>query len=344
MYALVAAGVAAIPALVLVRPPARVDAADVLVPGFHGPVVPAIVLVVALAGATVAPWQLFFQQSVVVDKRITARWLGYERVDTAVGALLMLLGAAVVMLLGAAASAGSGSGAAHHGAVALVGTIGARLGGTAAVLFAALLLDGAILGAAAVTLATSYALGDVTGARHSLHRRPAEAPAFYAVFAVLVAASSAVVLLPGVPLGLVTTAVQVLAGLLLPSATVFLLLLCNDAAVLGPWVNPRWLNAVASTSVAGLLVLSALLVITTLFPQAPVAVLVPALAGLAIAGLGSLLVLTRPRRPARPHTSPWSKGPPRAPHRPSASSTGSTAAAGAPAERRMIPTFRRLFR
>jgi Mn2+/Fe2+ NRAMP family transporter len=297
MYVLVAAGVAAIPALVLAHHPTRLAAADLLVPGVQGRPVPAIVLVVAIAGATVAPWQLFLQQAVVVDKRITPRWLGYERIDTAVGALLMLLGAAVVMLLAAAAFGGSGSGGGGPlAAGALIEGIGARLGGVTAGLFAVLLLDGAILGAAAVTLATSYAIGDVTGARHSLHRSPAEAPVFYAVFALLVAGASAVVLLPGIPLGFVTTAVQVLAGLLLPSAAVFLLLLGNDTAVLGPWVNSRWLNGVASTSVAGLLVLSALLVVTTLFPQAPITVLVPTLAGCATAGLGVTLVVTRPRR------------------------------------------------
>jgi Mn2+/Fe2+ NRAMP family transporter len=46
-----------------------------------------------------------------------------------------------------------------------------------------------------------------------------------------------IVLIPGSPLGLITEGVQVLAGVLLPSATVFLLLLCNDKDVLGPWVN-----------------------------------------------------------------------------------------------------------
>jgi Mn2+/Fe2+ NRAMP family transporter len=40
--------------------------------------------------------------------------------------------------------------------------------------------------------------------------------------------------------------VQALAGVLLPSASVFLLLLCNEKEVLGPWVNPRWLNITAS--------------------------------------------------------------------------------------------------
>ncbi len=44
-------------------------------------------------------------------------------------------------------------------------------------------------------------------------------------------------LIPGAPLGLITTSVQALAGVLLPSATVFLLLLCNDREVLGPWVE-----------------------------------------------------------------------------------------------------------
>ena len=41
----------------------------------------------------------------------------------------------------------------------------------------------------------------------------------------------------GAPLGLITEAVQALAGVLLPSASVFLLLLCNDREVLGPWRN-----------------------------------------------------------------------------------------------------------
>src|ERR1019366_6994334 len=73
--------------------------------------------------------------------------------------------------------------------------------------------------------------------RHMLHRKPTEAKAFYAVYGGLVALAAALVLTPEAPLGLLTNAVQTLAGVLLPSATVFLLLLCNDRAVLGPWVN-----------------------------------------------------------------------------------------------------------
>jgi hypothetical protein len=152
-------------------------------------------------------------------------------------------------------------------------------------LLALLLLDGALLGAAAVAMATSYAIGDVTGARHSLHRTPRQAPLFYIVATLVVAATAGVVLVPGLPLGFTTVFVQVLAGLLLPSATVFMLLLCNDTAVLGPWSNGRLLNALVSTMVAALLALSAMLVVTALFPRAPAVTVGAVLGGLALLGL-----------------------------------------------------------
>ncbi|MGH9096041.1 MAG: divalent metal cation transporter, partial [Acidimicrobiales bacterium] len=134
-------------------------------------------------------------------------------------------------------------------------------------LFAILLFDASILGAAAVTLSTSYAFGDVFGLRHSLHRGFREAKPFYLSYTGMVVVAAGIVLIPKAPLGLITTSVQALAGLLLPSAAVFLLLLCNDREVLGPWVNPKWLNAVASVIIGILLILSGTLMATTLFPH-----------------------------------------------------------------------------
>jgi Natural resistance-associated macrophage protein len=131
--------------------------------------------------------------------------------------------------------------------------------------FAIVLLDASIIGASAVTLSTSYAFGDVFGIKHSLHRTFSEARPFYASYTAIVVAAATIVLLPGAPLGLITTAVQALAGILLPSASVFLLLLCNDREVLGPWMNPRWLNILSSVIIGVLLALSGTLVVTTLF-------------------------------------------------------------------------------
>ena len=118
----------------------------------------------------------------------------------------------------------------------------------------------------AVSLSTAYAIGDVLSLRHSLHRKPKEAKAFYAVYGGLIVLAAALVLTPGTPLGLLTNAVQALAGVLLPSATVFLLLLCNDRAVLGPWVNGRWLNLFTGGAIAVLVMLSIILTASVLYP------------------------------------------------------------------------------
>jgi hypothetical protein len=87
------------------------------------------------------------------------------------------------------------------------------------------------------------------------------------MFSGMVVLAAGIVIIPGAPLGVITTGVQALAGVLLPSATVFLLLLCNDRDVLGPWVNRPWLNVVAIVIISVLLMMSFVLLITTLFPS-----------------------------------------------------------------------------
>ena len=151
-------------------------------------------------------------------------------------------------------------------------------------IFAIILLNASIIGAAAVTLSTSYAFGDVFGARHSLHRSWKEAKLFYGTFSGMVLLAAGLILIPGAPLGVITTGVQALAGVLLPSATVFLLLLCNDMEVLGPWVNKTWLNVVATFIVSILLVMSLILMATTLFSNIDVRMLSLVLGLILVAG------------------------------------------------------------
>jgi Mn2+/Fe2+ NRAMP family transporter len=275
------------------------------VPGVQGGVTSsAVLLVIAIVGTTVAPWQLFFQQSNVIDKRITPRFIGYERADTTVGAFVVVGGASAIMVV--AVYAVRGTHLAGHFSDAL--GVAHALGGhdyALGALFAIVLLDASIIGASAVTLSTSYAFGDVFGIRHSLHRKFTEAKPFYASYAAMIAAAAGIVLIPGAPLGLITTGVQALAGILLPSASVFLLLLCNDREVLGPWMNPRWLNMVATVIVGVLLVLSGTLVIDTIFAHLNAGRTALWIAAVLIGGgllTGGCIRLTRSRRPARaPH-------------------------------------------
>jgi len=267
MFVFIAITLLQIPMLLMSHPQWAHAAKSFVVPSISGGMSSdAVLLIIAIVGTTVAPWQLFFQQSNVVDKRITPRFMGYERADTVLGAFVVIVGAAALLMTGdwAARSTNTVGRFTDAGDIAhLLGQHSATLGS----FFAIVLMDASIIGAAAVTLATSYAFGDVFGLKHSLHRGFADAKQFYLSYTAMVVLAAAIVLIPGAPLGLITTAVQALAGLLLPSASVFLLLLCNDREVLGPWVNRRWLNWVAGLIVGTLLLLSGILMATTLFPD-----------------------------------------------------------------------------
>ena len=258
-----------VPVFVMIHPPAAVIAHDSLVP--HMPqgakLTDVMLLIIAIVGTTVAPWQLFFQQSYVIDKRITPRFIKYERLDLWLGIGLVVIGAVCMMSFTAAAFAGHpefGQFTDAAGVASGLHRYGGRLAGT---LFAVALIDASIIGACAVSLSTAYAIGDVFAVRHSLHRKVREAKAFYTVYAGLIAIAAALVLTPGTPLGLLTNLVQTLAGVLLPSATVFLLLLCNDKAVLGPWVNSKRMNVFTALVIAALVMLSVILTASVLFPD-----------------------------------------------------------------------------
>ena len=268
--ALVAGSLVLVPILVMVHPPAGQLVHDFVIPGLpggSGQLSTVMLLIIAIVGTTVAPWQLFFQQSYIIDKRITPAYLRYEKVDLGIGIVVVILGAVAMMAFSSAAFAGTQGAGNFTDAAGIAVGLEHAAGRAAGVLFAIGLIDASIIGAAAVGLSTSYAVGDVLGIKHSLHRKPSEAKAFYTVFTLLLAGSAAIVLIPGSPLGLITEGVQTLAGVLLPSATVFLLLLCNDKAVLGPWVNSTKVNVFTGAVIAVLIMLSTVLTASVVFPD-----------------------------------------------------------------------------
>jgi Mn2+/Fe2+ NRAMP family transporter len=278
MFVFLFASLLVLPLVALSHPDPQAALKGFVMPGVQGGLTSdAALLIIAIVGTTVAPWQLFFQQSNVIDKRITPRWLDYEKADTILGAFVVVIGAAAIMIASASAFTGTKDFGHFSDALGIAHGLASHLTPIEGTIFALLLFDASIVGASAVTLATSYAFGDIFGLRHSLHRGFREAKLFYGSYSAMVAVAAAIVLIPQAPLGLITTAVQALAGTLLPSATVFLVLLCNDRAVLGPWVNKPWLNLVATIIVSALLMLSLVLVISTVFPSTNVTVLVIAL-------------------------------------------------------------------
>src|SRR5437879_4959052 len=307
MFVFLFASLLVLPLLVLSHPSGDGVLKGFVTPGVEGGLTSnSALLIVAIVGTTVAPWQMFFQQSNVIDKRITPRWLDYEKADTVLGAFVVVIGAAAIMMATASAFLGTAAFGHYQDALHIARGLHVNISPAAAAIFALLLFDASIVGASAVTLATSYAFGDIFGLRHSLHRGVREAKLFYASYTGMVALAAAIVLIPYAPLGLITTAFQALAGIMLPSATVSALLLCNDRAVLGPWVNRSWLNAIAGVIVSAMLVLSLILVISTVIPSIDVTsllVVLSVVAAMVLLAGGTWSWLTSRGRAAVPEVS-----------------------------------------
>ena len=303
-----------IPVFVAIHPPMRQIAHDLLIPQLpSGNLADIMLLVIAIVGTTVAPWQLFFQQSYVIDKRITPRFIPYEKIDLWLGIVIVIAGAIAMMGFAAATFAGRPEFGQFTDAGGVAAGLAKYAGHVPAVLFSIALLDASMIGTAAVSLSTAYAVGDLLSVRHSLNRKPGEAKLLNLIYAGVIAASAALVLIPGAPLGLITVGVQTLAGVLLPSATVFLLLLCNDRAVLGPWVNGLWLNLFTAAVIALLVLLSVVLTAAVLFPDMSGTAMLIILGGggaLTLAGLAVQLAAglrgpPPPPRPSRARMAAW---------------------------------------
>ncbi|RQS53227.1 MULTISPECIES: Nramp family divalent metal transporter [unclassified Burkholderia] len=294
-----------VPVLVSIHPPVAQMSRDFFVPNWptHAKLSDVMLLVIGIVGTTVAPWQLFFQQSYVIDKRITPRFMKYEKVDLWIGIAFVLIGAVAMIGFSAALFGGHSEAGNFSDAGGVIAGLEKYAGRTSATLFAVALLDACIIGAAAVSLSTAYAIGDVFKIRHSLHRGVSDAKGFYLVYFGIVAAAAALVLIPGSPLGLLTEAVQTLAGVLLPSATVFLLVLCNDRQVLGPWVNSTKLNIFTGAVIWVLVLLSIILTASVMYPDISGEAIIDVLVGgtvLAITGYLATVLIRRNKRVVEP--------------------------------------------
>jgi Mn2+/Fe2+ NRAMP family transporter len=251
----------------VVHPGWRVVARSTLVPTMPpgGMTNSLVFLVIAIVGTTIAPWQLFFQQSCVAEKRLRFADLKWARLDTLVGAIFTVLVAGAMMVVG---NYGFQHGVVFQDPAQLALALGPMAGKLVRNGVLLLMVNAAVLGTTAISLASAWAYGEVRGWEHSLHKKLWEAPGFYATYVACVAAAAAIVLIPHVPLQLVIISVQVFAGLVLPSAIIFLQLLLNDRELLGDrWVNKPWNNYINWTIIVVLFGLSLLLAAQVMLPN-----------------------------------------------------------------------------
>ena len=240
------------------RPPIAQIARSALVPGLPpGGVTPNLMfLVIAIVGTTVAPWQLFFQQSCIADKRLRFADLKWARLDTFSGACITISVAACMIIAGNASLA---HGFKFTDPAQMAVDLGGFAGGFVRNAILLLMINAAVLGTTAISLSSAWAYGEVRGWPHSLQLSFRKAPGFYLVYLLCVALAAGLVLIPGAPLQLIILGVQVLAGVMLPSAIIFLQLLLNDKELLGVYANKRWNNWVNWTIIVVLFALSLIL-------------------------------------------------------------------------------------
>ena len=209
----------------------------------HGTLVPTLhsdtgylLLVVAMIGTTITPYQQLFQQSAVVEKGVASRHYDAERIDAYTGAVLgNLIWACVIIATGATLHA--------HGITDIQSAADAAealrpiAGHFAAQLFAVGLLGASLLAAGVVPLATAYSVSEAFGFRKGVGLDFRRAPVFYGLFTALVIVGAGVALWPGIPLISLLVGIQVLNGILLPVVLAFMLLLAGDPRLMGKLRN-----------------------------------------------------------------------------------------------------------
>jgi NRAMP (natural resistance-associated macrophage protein)-like metal ion transporter len=253
-----------IPAAFLVHPSPHDILANSIIPhlppgGFTNDL---FFLLMANIGTTIAPWMLFFQQSSVVDKGLQEKDITYGKIDTAIGSVLTVVVAVFLIVVTAMLLPGQNVDDAAQAAVRMM-----PMNKYVGTFIAIGLFDAGLLGAICISLASSWAFGEVFGWAHSLNTKIKEAPWFYAYYFLDLLLAGTVVLIPGAPLVLITLFVQVIATTLLPAALVFLILLLNDKKTMGPYTNSRFENFANISIVLVIIVLSTLYGVSAIFPS-----------------------------------------------------------------------------
>jgi NRAMP (natural resistance-associated macrophage protein)-like metal ion transporter len=219
-------------------------------------------LLMANIGTTIAPWMIFFQQSSVVDKGLREKDIPFGKMDTIFGSIFTVV-VAVFLIIVAGQMLFHVPVESAAQAAGMLMPINKYIG----TIIAIGLFDAGFLGAICISLASSWAFGEVFGWAHSLNNKIREAPWFYAYYFFTLVLAGTVVLIPKAPLVLITLFVQVIATTLLPAALVFLILLLNDENTMGKYKNTRYQNVMNIAIVFVIIALSTLYGISTIFPK-----------------------------------------------------------------------------
>jgi Mn2+/Fe2+ NRAMP family transporter len=225
-----------------------------------------LLMLTALVGTTIAPWQFFYLQASFVEKRVGPRQYAQARADVLIGSVSCMVIVFFIIVCTAATLHASGHTNiidAKDAAVALEPLAGKW----AKYLFAFGLLNASLFAASILPLSTAHVICEGLGFEAGIDHKFSEAPIFYWLYTVLIAVGAGLILIPGAPLLKILVLSQVANGIWLPIVLIFMVLLANRRDLMGDHVNSKTFSAVAWITSIAMIVLTLILVYAALFPS-----------------------------------------------------------------------------
>jgi len=223
-----------------------------------------LLMLTALIGTTIAPWQFFYLQAGYVEKRLGPRQYPQARADVIAGSVTCMIIVFFIIVATAATLYTSGHRNitdAADAAQALVPLAGKWAG----LLFAFGLLNASLFAASILPLSTAHVICEGLGFEAGIDNKFSEAPIFYWLYTALIVIGGGLILIPGAPLWRILVLSQVANGIWLPIVLIFMLKLINRKDLMGDQVNSPTFNVVAWVTVVAVIVLTLLLVFYSIF-------------------------------------------------------------------------------
>jgi len=221
------------------------------------------VILAGLVGTTIAPWQHFFLQAAVVEKRVGPRQYSATRNDVLVGSIsCMVIVFFIIVCTASTLHVQKIYDVDNAGTAAIA--LRPLAGKFASWLFAAGLLNASLFAASILPLSTSYVVCEALGFESGIDRKFGEAKIFYVLYTALIFIGAFMVLALGKFANTILLWSQVLNGFLLPAVLIFVLILVNRRDLMGDQVNTRGFNWVAWISTIAMIVLTVVVAYTSI--------------------------------------------------------------------------------
>ncbi len=223
-----------------------------------------LLMVTALVGTTIAPWQFFYLQAGFVEKRVGPRQYPQARADVLAGSITCMVIVFFIIVCTAATLYTSG-----HRTIADAADAARALqplaGKWAAMLFAFGLLNASLFAASILPLSTAHVICEGLGFEAGIDRKFSEARIFYWLYTILIVVGGGLILIPHAPLWRILVLSQVANGVWLPIVLIFMILLINRRDLMGDQVNGRTFNIIAWVTSITMIALTLVLIYFGLF-------------------------------------------------------------------------------